>query len=558
MADYRETFEFWKNDPFFDEATRAELAGLTDEKEIEERFYRELEFGTAGLRGIMGAGTNRMNKYIIGRATAGYAKHLIAKFGEEAKTSGVAIAYDVRNNSAAFAKETALVMASFGIKAYLFEYVSATPLLSFAVRFLRCKGGVVVTASHNPKEYNGYKAYDDTGCQIGEEDADSILAQIAATDITSVKAMPEEEALAKGLLQYIGDDVMDRFLEAVEFFSNELTVPDKERLKVVYTPLNGTGRVPVMRMLKDRGFSRAVILSEQEEPDGNFPTLRSPNPEEKDALTLAIKKAEEIGADIVVGTDPDCDRVGVAVRGNNGMELMSGNQIGTLLTDYVIRRKKSRLNDRSCVIISIVTGNMGASIAESKGLKVYKVLTGFKNIGAKMTELINSGEGEPIFEYEESYGYLSGDYCRDKDAVMGTMLICEMAAYYKARGRSLIDVMNELYDEYGYYLDKVESFVLPGKDGAEKIKAAMEVFRAKGAKLMPGITSVKDFAPGIEGLPKANVLLYTFEDGSTLCARPSGTEPKFKFDYAIQAKDPASAEAVMLGMRKYITDIVEA
>ncbi len=557
--DYKKVYEFWKNDNFFDEDTKAELTALTDEKEIEDRFYRDLEFGTGGLRGILGAGSNRMNKYNVRRATTGFAQFLKEAFGEEAaRDRGVAIAFDCRNGSREFAKAAALTMAAAGIKAYLFTILSATPLLSYTVRKLGCVGGVVVTASHNPKEYNGYKAYDSTGCQLGLEDAAAVIERVGKVDITSTVVMDEAEAKEKGLLIEIGEDLLEAFVSDVEKQAHELPTAAKEALSVVYSPLHGAGFEPVTRVLSRQGFKNVAVVKEQTVEDGNFSTVRSPNPEERDALSMCISKAEEIGADIAMATDPDSDRIGIAVRAADGSyTLFTGNQTGALLVNYVLERRKANLTKDNVVVKTIVTSELGADIAKSYGLTTFDVLTGFKFIGALMNRMEKEGKLKFVMGYEESYGYLVGPHARDKDAVVSAMMICEMAAYYKAQGKSLIDVLEELYKKFGYYLDRLESFTLKGKDGQEKIASIMAELRKRGKGLMSGIAEVKDYSKGCDGLPKSDVLKYIYEDGSWMAVRPSGTEPKIKIYYSIKCETMQKSEAEFARRSGVIHEIVE-
>ncbi len=556
MDDYKKIFEYWKNDPFFDEATRAELEELSDEKEIEDRFYKELEFGTAGLRGILGAGTNRMNKYVVRRATAGFAVYLLKKYGDAAKTRGFAIAYDCRNRSTEFALETALTMASYGIKAYLYSMISATPLLSYTVRELGCCGGVVVTASHNTKEYNGYKAYDETGCQLYPDDSDEVTAEIAKIAIDEVRPMSEYDALVKGLLVYVGEELQNRFLAAVEEQANPVDAKAKEAVRIIYTPLHGAGNVPVRKVLADQGYTNVSVVKEQEKPDGDFPTVVSPNPEEKSALTLAIAQAEREGADIVIATDPDSDRTGIAVWNGSEFVLFTGNQTGDIIVDYVLKRRKDRLTPKSAFVTTVVTGELAAVIAQSYGVQVDKTLTGFKFIGSVMNSYDRSGEKEFVVGFEESYGYLAGTHARDKDAVVTSMIIAEMAAYYKAQGKTLCDVLAELYKKHGNYLDVMNSYVFKGKDGAEKILRITAKLRELGSSLMPGIVKVEDYAPGLYGLAKSNVLKFYFGDGSWVAARPSGTEPKIKFYFCIRGEDADASQASYLERKARLEEII--
>lgn len=538
---YKEKYRQWLD--FADEVTKAELEALTDEKEIEDRFYKNLAFGTGGLRGVMGAGSNRMNKYTVGKATLGLARYL------KSKNSGdisVAIAYDTRNNSQYFAKTAAGVFASQGIQVFIYEMVVPVPVLSFTTHYLNCTAGVMLTASHNPKEYNGYKVYDSKGCQFCTEDAKNAIGFI--NDITDYSSIPFMED--SDLITYIGEKELSAFLAEVK---KQSLYEEKSDLKIVYTPLHGTGNIPVRRML--RGMD-VTIVKEQELPDGNFSTVRSPNPEEKDALTLAIEKAKEIGADLVLGTDPDCDRVGIAVKNGDEYVLFTGNQTGALLVQFVLTMKKAMLNEKSTLVKTIVTSELGADIGKKFGLQIEETLTGFKYIGDKINQYEESGKQEFVIGYEESYGYLVGTHARDKDAVVSSMLICQMAAWYKNQGKTLIDGLNEIYDEYGYYLDYLDSFVLKGKDGAEKIQSLMTWFRNKGKALFDGIEEIIDFSEGIRDLPKENVLKYIWNDGSWMAVRPSGTEPKIKVYYSIVDPVKDNARARLENIRETIKEII--
>lgn len=542
---YKEEFNKWLE---FDEKTKNELSALTDEKEIEDRFYKNLEFGTGGLRGIMGAGPNRMNTYTVSKATKGLADYLNNEFEGE---KSVVIAFDSRNNSRDFAKSAAEVLTSNGIKTYLFTEIMPTPVLSFSVKHLGCTAGIVITASHNPKEYNGYKVYDENGCQLVPEFANKVIKYVnAVEDIKNVKHLSLGEAEANGLFSYVGRGVLDEFFKAVE---TQSVYREENGLKVVYTPLHGTGNIPVRAILKDFNVS---VVSQQELPDGNFSTVRSPNPEEKDALTLGIEQAKTENADLVLGTDPDCDRVGTAVLHNGSYTLITGNQMGALLVDFVLSHKKGALNEKSTLVKTIVTNDLGANIGRKYGLNVVETLTGFKYIGDRINRYEKSGEKEFVIGYEESYGYLVGSHARDKDAVVASMLICEMAAYHKNNGRTLVDALNSLYNEYGYYLDSLDSFVLKGKDGAEKIKNVMSVFRADGEKMFDGIDRVIDYSVGVGDLPKENVLKYVFKNGTWFAVRPSGTEPKLKIYYSIREDDSESAQNTLKCMREKLKAVV--
>lgn len=541
---YKDKFETWLT---FDAETKAELEAITDEKEIEDRFYKDLAFGTGGLRGIMGAGSNRMNKYTVGKATFGLANYLKSKNDGEIK---VALAYDSRNNSAFFAKTAAGIFASCGFKVFLYETLMPVPVLSFTTAFLGCTAGVMITASHNPKEYNGYKVYDSKGCQFCTEDAKAAIGYINAVEDFS--AIPFADIEDNESVTMIGEDVLSQYLARVR---EQSVYEEKSDLKIVYTPLHGTGNIPVRRMLAGMDVE---VVKEQELPDGNFSTVRSPNPEEKDALTIAIEKAKAVGADLVLGTDPDCDRVGIAVKNQDDYVLFTGNQTGALLVKFILTMHKDSLNDKSTLVKTIVTSELGANIGRSFGLQVEETLTGFKYIGDKINKYEATGTQEFVIGYEESYGYLVGTHARDKDAVVSSMLICQMAAWYKNQGKNLVDGLNEIYDEYGYYLDYLDSFVLKGKDGAEKIQNLMVTFREKGTALLPDIKEIIDFSTGIRDLPKENVLKYIFKDGSWMAVRPSGTEPKIKVYYSIVDADKNNAKIRLEEIRNTIGAIINA
>ncbi len=559
MADYRQKYELWKSDPFFDEATRTELAALTDEKEIEDRFYRDLEFGTGGARGLMGAGTNRFNSYNVRRISTGFAAYLLKAFGEDAKKRGVAVAFDTRNNSREYARQTALTMCAAGIPAYLYTYTCPTPMLSFTVRQLGCCGGVIVTASHNTKEYNGYKAYDETGCQLYPYTADAVIAEVNKVDITKAVIMEENVAAAKGLLHYIGSEMMDRYIAAVEGEANPISAEAKAALKAVYTPLHGAGFVPVTRVLSDLGYTGVSVVKEQVKPDGNFPTVTSPNPGDESAMKLAMDQAVREGADIAVGSDPDADRIGMAALDKDGSFIFfSGNQICALLIEYLLERRKKQLKPNSCLITTVVTSELGSDIARAYGLSVEEVLTGFKFIGERMNRLEESGEKTVEFGYEESNGCLIGDYVRDKDSATAIMMICEMAAWYKSKGISMCDAIRNIYKKYGYYLDHLDNFVFTGKEGAEKIASINRKLRELGTSLSPDIASMKDFEKGIDGLPPSDVLKYWFKDGSWLAIRPSGTEPKTKVYYCIKDNDRQAAEKALAGRQALIKGVIDS
>lgn len=540
--EYLDKYKNWLS--FADEDTKAELQSITDEKEIEDRFYKDLAFGTGGLRGVMGAGSNRMNKYTVGKATLGLAKYLLSKNDGEVS---VAIAYDTRNNSQFFAKTAAGVFASQGIKVYIYENIVPVPVLSFTTHYLNCTAGVMITASHNPKEYNGYKVYDKKGCQLCTDDAKAAIGFINdINDYSSIEFLDESP-----LINYIGEKELSAFLSEVK---KQSLYEEKSDLKIVYTPLHGTGNIPVRRMLEGLDVT---VVKEQEMPDGNFSTVRSPNPEEKDALTIAIEKAKQIGADLVLGTDPDCDRVGIAVKDGDDYKLFTGNQTGALLVKFVLEMKKAQLNEKSTLVKTIVTSELGANIGRKYGLQVEETLTGFKYIGDKINKYEETGKQEFVIGYEESYGYLVGTHARDKDAVVSSMLICQMAAWYKNQGKTLVDGLNDIYDEYGYYLDFLDSFVLKGKDGAEKIQNLMTYFRDTDKALFDGIDEIIDYSKGVGDLPKENVLKYIWQDGSWMAVRPSGTEPKIKVYYSVVDKNRDNAQLRLDNIRAKIKDIIE-
>ena len=538
---YKEKYQQWLT---FDEDTKAELSAITDEKEIEDRFYKDLAFGTGGLRGIMGAGSNRMNKYTVGKATYGLSQYIKSKNSGELS---VALAYDSRNNSAYFARVAADIFSGQGFKVYLFEFLVPVPVLSFATAHLGCTAGVMLTASHNPKEYNGYKVYDSKGCQFCTEDAKGAIECINA--IEDYTAIPFEGKAEN--INMVGEDVLSAFLAKVK---EQSVYEEPSELKIVYTPLHGTGNIPVRRMLEGMNVT---VVKEQEMPDGNFSTVRSPNPEEKDALTIAIEKAKEIGADLVLGTDPDCDRVGIAVKSGDEYVLFTGNQTGALLVKFILEMKKATLTSKSTLVKTIVTSELGANIGRSYGLQCEETLTGFKYIGDKINKYEASGEQEFIIGYEESYGYLVGTHARDKDAVVSSMLICQMAAYYHNQGKTLVDALEDIYSEYGYYLDHLDSFVLKGKDGAEKIADLMVYFRDKGMDLFDGLEEVIDYSKGIADLPKENVLKFLWKNGSWMAVRPSGTEPKIKVYYSVQADTREESKARLAEYKSVIDNIIK-
>lgn len=530
---YLEKYNSWLKDDFFDEETKRELESIkNDQEEIEDRFYTDLTFGTAGLRGKLGAGTNRMNKYTVALATQGLAE-TIKNYGEEAMNRGVAIAYDVRHKSDEFAEIASLVLAENGIKVYLFDGIRTTPELSHAIRTLGTISGIVVTASHNPKEYSGYKVYWEEGSQILDDIAEEILSNINKIEnFSEIKAMDKDEAIEKGLLNYIGKELDNKYIEKVKSLAlNEDIAKD---LKIVYTPLNGTGNIPVRRVLRERGFTEIYVVPEQEYPDPDFTTVGYPNPEDVKAFDYAKALGEKIDADLLLATDPDCDRVACMVKNNEGDYIfLNGNQTGALLVDYILdsRNRKNTIPENGVIVKSIVTGDLSKVIANKYNVETVETLTGFKHICGKANEYDKTKEHTFIFGYEESIGYVYSTIVRDKDAVISSMLIAEMAAYYKKKGKTLLDRLEELYDEHGYYKEKLISIVLEGVEGIKKIEKAMESFRNEPIKEIGDmkLISYTDYLRDeVEDIPKSNVLKYRFDDGSWYAVRPSGTEPKLK------------------------------
>ena len=526
---YRTEYEKWLESDKVSEREKQELQRL-DEKEIEDSFYRELEFGTGGLRGVMGIGTNRMNIYTVRKATQGLALEILDK-GEEYAKKGVVIAYDSRNNSSLFAMECARVLCANNIKTYLFESLRPTPELSFSVRHLGCARGIVITASHNPKEYNGYKVYGEDGGQIPPEVADVIIGYINKTDVFEDVKISEEPCYIS-----VGEDVDRAYIDAVKGESLNVEIP--EDFKVIYTPIHGSGNMPVRRVLEEIGVKNVFVVPEQEKPDGNFPTVKSPNPENAEAFTVAIEYAKEKNADIVIGTDPDSDRIGVVVKKPDGeFEVLNGNQTGVLLCDFILREKKAAgtLPKEAAVVKTIVTTEMIRAVAADYGVETIDVLTGFKFIGEKIKEFEEVGKKEKyIFGLEESYGYLKGSYARDKDAVVAAMLICQLAGELKNEGKTLYDKLVELYERYGYFIETLETKTYTGIEGADKIKAIMKRYREEALPL--DIENVIDYSNGVCGLPKSDVLKFFLKDGSWFAVRPSGTEPKIKFYFGIKGK----------------------
>ena len=572
--DYREVYEQWLANPYFDEATKEELKNIAEEEnEIKERFYMDLEFGTAGLRGIIGAGTNRMNIYVVRRATQGLANY-IAKVGKQSQ--GVAIAYDSRHMSPEFAQEAALCLAANGIKAYIFESLRPTPELSFAVRHLGCVAGINITASHNPPEYNGYKVYWEDGAQITPPHDTGIMGEVKAiSDWNTVKTMDKAQAEKAGLYEVIGQKIDDAYMEELkkQVIHQDAIEAEGKNLKIVYTPLHGTGNIPARRILKELGFENVYVVKEQELPDGAFPTVSYPNPEAAEAFELGLKLAKEVDADLVLATDPDADRLGVRVKDKNGeYHDLTGNMSGCLLANYEIGQRRAvngSLPEDGALIKTIVTSNLADAIAKGYGVDLIEVLTGFKFIGQQILGFENSGKGTYLFGFEESYGCLIGTYARDKDAIVATMALCEAAAYYKTQGKTLWDAMIEMYDQYGYYKDDIKSITLKGIEGLQKIQEIMDTLRKNPPAEFAGhkVVSARDYKKDTitdlatgevkpTGLPNSNVLYYDLTDDAWVCVRPSGTEPKVKFYYGVKGTSLEDADEKSAVMGKAVLDMV--
>ena len=573
--DYKAVYEAWLANPYFDEATKAELLSIKDdEKEIEDRFYMDLEFGTAGLRGVIGAGTNRMNIYVVRKTTQGLANY-IKKQGGEAK--GVAIAYDSRRMSPEFADEAARCLAANGIKAYIFESLRPTPELSFAVRELGCIAGINITASHNPPAYNGYKVYWEDGAQITPPHDSGIMSEVkAVTDYNTVKTMDKDAAIASGNYEIIGADIDDKYMEQLKKQVKHLDAIKEvgDQMKIVYTPLHGTGNIPARRILKEIGFNNVYVVPEQELPDGEFPTVSYPNPEAAEAFELGLKMAKDMEADLVLATDPDADRLGVYVRDKDGeYHSLTGNMSGCLLGEYTISQilaRDGKLPEDGALIKTIVTTNMADAIAKNYNIRLIECLTGFKYIGQQILGFENSGKGTYLFGFEESYGCLIGTHARDKDAIVATMALCEAAAYYKTQGKTLWDAMIDMYERYGYYKDDIKSVSLKGIEGLQKIQEIMETLRANTPKELGGyqVLSARDYKTGVirdlatgeekpSGLPVSNVLYYDLSDDAWLCVRPSGTEPKVKFYYGVKGTSLEDADAKSAAFGEEVMNMIQ-
>ena len=560
---YMEIYNQWLESDYFDADTKKELENIKgNEKEIEDRFYTDLEFGTAGLRGIIAAGTNRINIYTVRRATFGLANYIIKNTTEEEKERGVVIAHDNRHMSREFCLEAANTLAACGIKAYIFDSLRTTPELSFAVRKLHTIAGIVITASHNPPEYNGYKVYWEDGAQVMPEIASAITTEVnAITDYSTIPTIKDDQ---KDLVVMLDDNQDTAFIEAVktQVIKTELVKKVGKEFKIVYTPLCGTGNVPVTRALAEVGFENVIVVPEEQNPDPNFAGIEYPNPEEHKALTRGIALAKAEGADLVIATDPDCDRVGVAVKTTTGdYALLTGNQIGAMLTNYIIESSKeeNKLDPKATLVKTIVTSEFGADIARANNLGVINVLTGFKFIGQKIKSFEESGDRTYLFGYEESYGYLVGTHARDKDGVVASLLISEMAAYYYDKGMSLYEGLKELYKKYGYFKEKTISLTLKGIEGLAKIKEIITYFRENDIKEFNNtkVVDLKDYQKGIDDLPKSNVLKYFLEDGSWIAVRPSGTEPKLKFYVAVKGQDESECAGKIANIESDINKIID-
>lgn len=569
--DYKEKYNSWLNSESIDEETKSELKAISDEKEIEDRFYKDLEFGTGGLRGVIGAGSNRMNVYSVSKATQGFANYLNENFTKPS----VAIAYDSRNMSKEFAKAAALTLCANDVKVYLYESLRPTPILSFATRELKCSGGIVVTASHNPKQYNGYKVYDEFGGQVTDDKANKIITCVnAIEDFSQIKSINEKDAIEKNLLNYVGEELDKIYMKKVKSLTirKELIDEKASELNVIYTPIHGSGNVPVRRVLKELGYTNVEVVKEQEKPDGNFPTASYPNPENPDVFELALNMAKSSNPDIIFGTDPDCDRIGVVVKDSIGeYKVLTGNQTGLLLTHYILSSLKetNKLPENGVVIKTIVTTEGAKAITNDFNIKILDVLTGFKYIGEKIREFKESGKQTYLFGFEESYGYLAGDFVRDKDAVIASMLVCEMCLYYKAQGKSLYDALIELYEKYGYFKETLVSLELAGKEGQEKIASCIDAMRNSDISEINNVKVSRklDYKLSIDediinknkvaiDLPKSNVLKFILEDDSYFVVRPSGTEPKMKVYLSIKGNSLDNAEKQISEFKENVMKLI--
>jgi len=570
---YRDKYNLWVNSPEIDDETRAELKNIIDETELEDRFYKDLEFGTGGLRGIIGAGSNRLNIYTVGKATQGFANYLNDKY----TSPKVAIAYDSRHMSKEFSEYAARVLAGNGIKVYLYDRLTPTPMLSYAVRELNCQGGIVLTASHNPKEYNGYKVYGGDGCQVTDASANEIITFVNNIDsFAQVTVMDTKEAVEKKIVNYIGEKIYTSYIERVKELTirKELVKNHGKDLKIIYTPIHGTGNIPVRRVLDELSYKNVAVVKEQELPDGAFPTAPYPNPEDSKVFKLALEMARDFDPDIILGTDPDCDRIGAVVKDNKGeYRVLTGNQVGVLLTNYIISslRETGNLDSKGTIIKTIVSTDMIKPICKKFHVQIKEVLTGFKYIG----ELIGNFEKAPcnnkfLLGFEESYGYLAGDFVRDKDAVIAAALICEMTLYYKSIGKTLYEGLIELYESYGYYKEKLISIELKGKDGQEKIKDIIEYFRSENIRSFGDYKisvkedyklsyriNVEDSSKEVINLPKSNVIKFIFHNGCYFVVRPSGTEPKMKIYLGVTGENNEVSDRNLLKLEDAVLNSIK-
>lgn len=566
--DYKNNYEMWLNSPYFDEQTKNELLSIKDdEKEIQDRFYKNLEFGTGGLRGIIGAGTNRINIYTVRRATLGVLNYIMKTQGEEGKQKGIVIAHDSRYMSREFCIEVAKTLSAYGVKAYIFEELKPTPELSFAVRYLKCAMGIVITASHNPKEYNGYKVYDSDGGQICIDMANDIIAEVnKIDDYSTIKSIDFEEALSKNLITILDNEVDDEFIKAVKKQVLRQNIIDEygKKLKIIYTPIHGTGNKPVRKVLNECGFENVMVVKEQELPDSNFSTVKYPNPEEKSVFNIAIEMAKNNGTDLIIGTDPDCDRVGIVVKDSSGeYVVLNGNQVGSLLVRYILESlvEENKLPKNNPTIIkTIVTSELGAKIAKVYNVDCLNTLTGFKFIGEKIKAFEESNDRSFIMGYEESYGYLIGTHARDKDGVVSSLMICEMAAYYSSKGMNLYEALIDTYNKFGYYKEDLKSVTLKGIDGIKKIKEMMLYFRSVKIDNVADVKvdKILDYKDGVDDLPKSDVLKFLLEDGSWIAIRPSGTEPKIKFYFGANSDNQENVEFKLNNLISYILNVVDS
>lgn len=569
--DYKNKYNEWVNSTIISKEIKEELINITDEKEIEDRFYKDLDFGTGGLRGVIGAGSNRMNVYTVSKATQGFANYLNGRFEDPS----VAIAYDSRNMSKEFAEAAALTLCANNIKVFLFEGLRPTPMLSYSVRHLNCKGGIVVTASHNPKIYNGYKVYDEFGGQVTDEKADIIINEVnSIKNFEDIKTISKENAIKDNLLVYIGEEVDKAYIEEVKGLTirTELVKEKAKDLKVIYTPIHGSGNMPVRRVLAELGYENVAVVKEQEMPDGNFPTASYPNPENPDVFALALEMAKEQNPDIIFGTDPDADRIGVVVKDSTGdYKVLTGNQTGLLLTDYILSalKEEGKLPSNGVVIKTIVTTEGTREIANHYGVEIMDVLTGFKYIGEKIRQFQESGDKKYLFGFEESYGYLAGEFVRDKDAVVASMLIAEMTLYYKEKGKSLYDGLIDLYNKFGFFKEDLISIELKGKSGQEQIASCIEALRSTPLNEVDGVAikTKLDYklskeenliakTESVIDLPKSNVLKFILENGSSFVVRPSGTEPKMKIYLAVSGSSLEDSEEKIKVFKEKVMEII--